>query len=207
MRTRENYPDVFLSYSSGDKAAAKVVRESLLGEGFVVFDSRQIGPWIKFSDKIWRALVMSEALVLVIPPDGEPLPNSATELGAAMAWQKPVYVVRPANGHAKKASYLRKYKSYPLSRVDDLAKAIRRSRKSLSERELDLLKELYSESGVPVDRLLLEPSELDELASRFAKRIGRQVSGESMMEELIRLRKKGTLPRLRRATASARRAS
>lgn len=207
MRTQKDYPDVFLSYSLIDKPAADVVRDSLENAGFDVFDPQKIDKAESISEAIWRALATSEALVLVVPANGEPTPNAATELGAAMAWRKPIFVVRQRNGHAKTARFLSGFKTYPLSRIDDLANAIRRGRKSLSGEDLELLKKTYLEMGVPTDRYMLDPALLDELARRFCDRTDAHIAGEHLLQEMIRHRKQGHWPRLKRHPRSARSAS
>jgi hypothetical protein len=51
--------------------------------------------------------------------------------------------------------------------------------------------------GTPADQLSQTPQALRELTNRFNRRAGKQLSGERLLSELLRMRKKGQLPRMR----------
>ncbi len=197
----ENY-DVFLSYSLADRPTAETVRLSLIQAGLQVFDPGCVKPGLSLTEAVWHALAVSEALVAVIPADGDPTPNTATELGAAMAWSKPIYLLRQENGRSRTPSFLSSYGVYPVSRVDDVASAIKRGQKPLSSDELEVLKKVYLNMQTPTDQFLRDPALVDRLAQEFRARARSQIAGERLLHEMLRLRKQGRWPRLSRPSAA-----
>ena len=115
-----------------------------------------------------------------------------------MAWHKPVYVVHTESGNVRLPEYLGEFPTYPVSRIDDLVQAIARGSKPLSEEELSVLLSVYAEMGMPTDKLLWKPAAVDDLARSFKQQCGTDISGERLVQELLRLRKRGLLPRLGR---------
>lgn len=144
----------------------------------------------------------SAALVLVIPREGVTSSNTAVELGAAMAWHKPIFVVSSGNGNVKPPACLSEYKVYPVSRIDDVAQSIRQSLRALSEPEAAVLRDVYIKLGIPTDKLLTDPASLDELARTFNSRSKVKFAGERLVRELLRLRKSGQIPSLKRRSDS-----
>ena len=61
----------------------------------------------------------------------------------------------------------------------------------------DVLAELYRSTGVPADRLPHSP-EFERLRQRFKWRTGSNLNSREIWIRLLRLRKDGRLPRLRR---------
>ncbi len=147
----------------------------------------------------------SDAIVVILDPS-RPLPsNTGVEIGAAMARHKPLYVVyaRTTPSYATLEpnepaipQFMRHIPSYSIANVDDLVHSIKRGLKSLSDEERTILASVYSDLKVPSDQLLQEPAAIDELALEFKKRSNRVIPGERLVQELIRLRKSGKLPRL-----------
>ncbi len=196
-RTRKFY-DVFLSYAYVDRPVAEQVRTALSHAGLAVFDFADVVAAEKVGDAVRHAIATSEAVVVVVPRR-EVLPATvAAEIGAAMAWNKPVYVIQPADGVGELPPFLKEFNAYPLSRVDDMASAIRKGRTPLRKRELEALSDVYAEMQTTTDRLLEEPATLDQLARRFASRTGTRVPGERLLAEMIRLHRKGLWIRLGR---------
>jgi len=191
--------DVFLSYSLAEKPVAEFVERALREAGLDVFDLARVEPGSSVQDVLWQAMAESAALVVVIPRERAPASNTAVELGAAMAWHKPIYVVYSGRGNVRLPAYLSEYHAYPLTRIDDVAQSIRRSLHELSEEELAVLRDVYSELGIPADRLLSEPASLDRLARMFNARSNVRFTGERLVQELLRLRKAGLLPRLNKS--------
>jgi hypothetical protein len=166
------------------------------------FDLSAIEPGTRISETARRALALSEALVVVLPSDGSLSANSAVEVGAAWGWSKPVYVIQEGRLSNPLPDYLADYPVYPISRVDDVARAIKRGREPLTATEREVLREVYLAMKVPTDRFVQDPSLLDELARRFKDKTGSTVVGERLLYEMIRLRKQGAWPRLARKRAS-----
>jgi hypothetical protein len=164
-----------------------------------VFNPAKVESGSSVQDVVWQAMAESAALVVVISPEGVTSSNTAVELGAAMAWHKPIFVVSSGNGNVKLPAYLSGYQLYPVSRIDDVAQSIRQSRHALSEQHVAVLRDVYTKLGIPTDRLLNDPASLDRLAKTFNARSNVKVAGERLAQELLRLRKAGQLPRWNKA--------
>lgn len=189
--------DVFLSYAHADRPIAQRVWRSLTQAGLNVFDPAQIAVGASFSDEIWRALALSDAIVAVIPAEGNPNPNTAAELGAGMAWSKPIFLLCEQNGPTRAPSFLREYPLYPVSRVDDVVAAIKRRPVTLPPDEMSALEEIYVELGTPMDRLIRDPALLDQLARRFRDRTKVQLPSERLLNTMLIRRKQGRWPKLK----------
>ena len=150
-----------------------------------------------WKDDLWEGMANSEVVVVVAPSEPVLASSQAVEVGAALAWQKPIYVVRSGDPTDGVPSYLQEMPSYPLSRLDDPIRSTRDALKpTLSEHECAALVAVYQELGVPADRLVTDPALLDALAKKFNDRHKTHLSGEHLALELLRLRKSGGLPRL-----------
>ena len=197
MSTQIATYDVFLSYSLTEARVADLVERTLSEAGLDVFNSAKAEVDGTNRNVLWRALAESSALVAIIPPL-RTLPSTVSvEIGAAMAWHKAIYVIHTERGHAKLPKYLASFPAYPVSRIDDVALAITRGLVLLGEEDRSVLGTLYSKLGIPTDRLLQEPAAIEEFAEEFNRQRGTHMSGERLLQELIRLRKSGDLPRLR----------
>lgn len=189
--------DVFISHASADRQLAAKVAESFESDGLETFYSASIPPGADIEDSIWQALAESRALLVIVSPD---LPTHAMgmiELGGAIAWSKPVYLIINGPPSYKLPPVLSSYPAYPLSRLEDVIRAIREGIQPLTNDESELLIRLYKHLGIPSDQLSQTPHALRELAKEFNEQIGRQYSGERLLSELIRMRKRGELPRMK----------
>jgi hypothetical protein len=63
------------------------------------------------------------------------------------------------------------------------------------------LTDVYKDIGVSVDRLITEPSAIDQLAEEFASRTRHEFVPSRLVRELLRIRKAGKLPKLAHKTA------
>jgi len=190
--------DVFLSYAAAERATAEVIRRSLSAEGLRIFDPADAATGETIADAVWKALAESDAFVVVLSADEQPKPNTAAELGAAQAWHKPIYLVSNANGGTRIPTFLSGYRLYPLSRIDDVARAIKKGPPPLTPEEIERLQALYLEFNTPTDQLMKDPTALERLADRFNSKAKANISGERLMYEMLRLRKLGNWPRLGR---------
>jgi hypothetical protein len=190
--------DVFLCYSLTEAETAELVERSLTQAGLDVFDPRNLEAGSRIDDVLWHAVAKSATLVVIVDPQVAPNANVALELGAAMAWHKPIYVVHADGGTAKLPSYLREFPAYPVSRLGDIAQSVKRGLTTLSDEERSILSSVYTELGIPVDKLLAKPAHVDALGRAFNSRCRKGASGERLVQELLRLRKAGQLPRLGR---------
>ncbi|HUE73057.1 MAG TPA: toll/interleukin-1 receptor domain-containing protein [Pirellulaceae bacterium] len=191
--------DVFLSHSLVGQNDAHRVAQALTDAGMNVFDSTAVAAGGSTADEIWNAMAVSDAFVVVADPRIAPSANVQVELGAAMGWNKPIFVVRTDEAvAAKSVDYLRKFPTFPETRLVDLVAAIRTTAAPLSNSDRQALADAYQELGAPVDRLIADPELADDLSSGFRGRSLTRLSGERLLQELLRMRKAGILPRLKR---------
>jgi hypothetical protein len=190
--------DVFVSHSAEDRDAAEAVARRLGEAGMSVqFDRDLFVPGRKWESALRKALVESDAFVLLVDSSQPVSPNGTFELGAAMALQKPVFVVQTDGQSGDLPGYLRHYAAFPLAKIERLASSIRDVCEPLANGERESLIAAYQELGVPSDRLLADPLAIEQLGDTFKKRAGRSVPARNLASELLRMRKAGRLPRLR----------
>lgn len=188
--------DVFLSYAFDDASAAAVVRSELEEGGLSVYD---VAEQPKGEEGIWQqvrdALTESEAIVLVL--DRSTLvPNLAVEIGAALAWSKPIFVVSGRIDPESLPSYIQSFRRFDITALRPLVDAIRQSKAELNEPELNWLRDWYARTSVPLDQVLRDPSRLDRLATEFERQWHRSIAAQRLLQALLRLRKRGELPRV-----------
>lgn len=196
MKRNDATYDVFIAFDHRNLATAKGVAETLRSYGLeVLLDTQQLPPGDKFEDALWQAMAESYALVVVLP-EGEGSGWISFALGAAKAWNKPIYAVSDVSTHAVVPATLRNHEIFPVSRLSEVALSIVRSSNPLSAAEIELLGNLYQKRGVSADQLLSHPQHLGKLADDFNAASGRQMAGEELMRHFLRLRKRGLLPSL-----------
>jgi len=189
--------DVFLSYSSDLRGKARIVTKKFAEAGLAVFDMSDIGPGYNIAEEMWQALAESWALVVLIKPGTIP-PSVAVEIGAASAWQKPVYIVTTAEGEYHVPQYFSHYEIVKFPEIPNLVEIISKGRKPLTDKDRDALREAYLRVRIPTDQLLREPRYVQKMQRLLRDEYGLTISGERMMQELLRLRKSGRLPRTRK---------
>jgi TIR domain-containing protein len=183
--------DVFMSYSQRDAALADEMAGVLRSLGLNVFPGAGIAKGQNTEDAIWEAMAESKA-VLAIVKEEEPSASILFELGAAKAWNKPVYFVA-ANPSARLPAGVRGMTIYPPSRIEEIGQEIKRHSHELSEADRAVLVEEYHRIGVPVDQLALQPKYLSRLTKQFKKRAKREIASEELVRTLLLLRKRGAL--------------
>ncbi len=196
--------DVFIVYDRRDAQTAACVADVLRTHGLTVFlDVEQLSPGMSIEDSIWQAMAESHAFVVVVP---EAILSSwlAFELGAAKAWNKPIYAVSAFAAHNNIPVSLRDFQILPVSRVDEIAQSITNTSAPLSEDDIVHLGDAYAATGVTVDQLLLQPQQLAALVKQFNKKSGRKMSGEQIMWHMLRLRKQAKLPVLKKRNMTKR---
>jgi DNA-binding CsgD family transcriptional regulator len=192
--------DVFVSHSMDDAEAARCVTDRLPEARFSVFLSdtaESSSPAQILNDVVWDALAESEALIVLVS-SSPPGIGAGFVIGAASAWNKPVYVVYDAPRQPTVSRMIEGYPHYSLSQFSDVISAIRDGQDPLARRELATLAALYCEMGTPTDQLTREPDTLRELTERFNFKTGRTLSAEHLLREMLRLRKSGNWPILKR---------
>lgn len=196
--------NVFLSFPLSEMESARVVRDSLSQAGFRVATAETaaaLGGEIK--KDLWMSLVESDAVVVLAPHSQPPSANSLVELGAAMAWDKPIFVLQ--EGVDAPAIPLKGFPRFNLARIDDLADAIHRSaaaktrKEVLSAEQQGAIVDTYVEMGVPVDRIVGDVEALEGFTQNVNRRADRKLTSSQVAWHLLRLRKTGQLRRQRRA--------
>lgn len=190
--------DVFLSFNQRDRGAADLVRHALSSVGLEAYtaDSIEIGPEV--IPELRRALAECDAVLFLVTSSSIRSQNIPYETGMALAWNKPIYILFDGVELSEIPAYLKEFRVRRLSEMDDVAREIADARQPLSEDARDALVEVYRELRIPTDQLLRKPLEMKALAEQFNSRTGIGTSGERLVQELIRLRKQGQLPRVGR---------
>ena len=190
--------DVFISHSAKDSALAIEVANACRETGLEAVTDTELLPGENWGDAIWEALAESRALLTIVSPSGL-TPEMAIEIGAARAWNKPIYAIVTDPASNRLIPALTGIPLYTYGRIQDVIKAIKTSVEEFSEEDRVILIELYSRMGISVDQLILDPRQRDTLVKKFVKKSGRIVEGERLLSELLRLRKQGRLARKRSA--------
>ena len=79
--------NVFISHSDKDSALAYKLSDGLNQFGFSVWDERAIFPGDNYADIIGKALKNSQAMVVLLTPDGLSSQNVQSEINYALAEQ------------------------------------------------------------------------------------------------------------------------
>jgi hypothetical protein len=144
-----------------------------------------------------EALAESNAVIILLTRSTLQSSNIAFEVGFAMAWNKPVYVLFEGVSEQEIPAYLRDFHLAMLSELGRVVEDIAASRKPLSDEDREVLAQVYQDTGIPTDQLLRQPHSLHELSARYNEISNSTVPAERLVQELIRLRKQGRLPRLK----------
>lgn len=189
--------DVFLSCSFDLASQAKVIIKKFADAGLTVFASSEIEPGYNIIEETWQALAESWAVIALIKP-GTVSSSVGVEIGAASAWQKPTYILTTGTGEYHLPKYFSKYQMFKISEIGKLIQLISKDLKPLTEEERQALVDAYNRLGIPTDKLLRQPAHIDQLNNILWSKSHLRLSGERIMEELLRLRKRGKLPKVRR---------
>lgn len=190
--------DVFITHGARDRGIADLVSRKLADAGLEVYavHDREPGEEV-VSDMRW-GLAGCSAFVVILTPSTLRSPNVAFEVGMALAWNKPIFVLYDGIAKSDIPSYLRDFRVASVSKLEQVIREIKKLPQPLSEGDRETLAEVYCDLGVPTDQLLGQPVRVRELADEFNKRTKATVGGEKLVQELIRLRKQGKLPKLKR---------
>jgi len=184
--------DVFISHSARDATLAIEVADACREAGLEAVTNGELLPAADASDALWEALAESRALLTIISPSG-PTPSMAIEIGAARAWNKPIYAVVTDPSSVRLPAALTGIRLYTVGRLQDVIRAIVSSIQQLTDEDRALLIRLHADSGTTADQLALEPGRLGGLVKKFEHGSGKSVTGERLLSELLRLRKQGKL--------------
>jgi hypothetical protein len=190
--------DVFIAHAYEDAAQAARIASRFRAEGLAAVTHAELSSASDVGEAVWNALMESRALVLVLSTAGLS-PTMTVELGAAWGANKPVYGIIDDPLAKYEGLVKSKVKRYPKESIPDVIHAIKAADREFSDQDRDVLKRLYSQASVTVDRLAAGSTGLEVLAEAFALETGRRVDGDRLLSELFRMRKQGKLPRRRRA--------
>ncbi len=196
MTTTPQTFDVFLSHSSRDREFAADVAERLKAEGLQPFYDASVPLGQEISKAIWDALAECHAFIVIVSPESTPDAMGMIELGAATAWQKPIFVVMNGPASTRLPQSLQHYQAFPRNRVDEMLAQIRRGLEPFTDDDREVLQETYRDINVPADRFSQSPRELQKFVTEFNTRSKKQLSGSQVLSELLRMRKQSKLPRL-----------
>jgi hypothetical protein len=191
--------DVFLAHTVPDAGIAGAIRRQLSDVGLNVFDATadlSRGSQTEFA--LQNALAESDAVVVILTPTSATSATLMMELGGAIAWGKPVYVVRDGVSAKNTPDFVRKFESYSASDVASLAKRLVKSRRPtpFTNEQREYLIDQYRMLGTPLDQLPEHYFQLLYLKNALNEHFGAEFTPERVMQELLRLRKQGQLPRL-----------
>jgi hypothetical protein len=196
--------DVFISHSANDAALAAQLADACRLGGLEAVTDRELLPDAEVSDALWEALAESRALLAILSPAGL-TPSMGSEIGAAQAWNKPLFAVVTEPSFTALPAALSGGAVYPPERIGDVVEAIKRSGQQLSDSDRALLANVFQGIGLSVDQLAVDPKHLQKLVRRFNTRAHKNVPGERLLSELLRMRKQGHLNKTRLADRSKRR--
>ncbi len=188
--------DVFVSHGLRDRDFAEDVADRLKAEGLQPFFDASVPIEQEISKAIWDALAECHAFVVIVSPDSGPDAMGMIELGAATAWNKPIFVLLNGPASTRVPEALGAYQVYPRNRVDEVLTQIRRNFEPITDKDRQVLIDTYSNLGVTADRLSQSPRELQQLVETFNEKTAKQLSGTRLLSELLRMRKQAKLPRL-----------
>jgi len=190
--------DVFISHTASDSAVARTIAVGLESAGLEPFYTGRVEPGTDISDVIWDALAESRALIAIISPDVPTHAMGLVEMGAAAAWNKPIFLLLNGPSSTKVPTAFAGYPVYPISRVEEVIQAIRSGFEPLTEEEQRILANIYQHLRIPADELSSSLTALRDITSQFNKTVHKAFSEERLLTEIFRMRKLGQLPRLRR---------
>ena len=197
MATATKTYDVFISHAASDRHLVAEIAGSLESVGLEAFHGGTVERGADVGDAIWQALAESRAVIAIISPDVSPQAMGMVEIGAAAAWNKPVFLIINGPSSTKLPPALSNYPVYPVGRLGEVIQQICVGFEPLTDDDRAVLAETYRDVKTAVDQLSQSPKELRDLTTRFNRNAGKQFSGERLLSELFRLRKRGQLPRVR----------
>jgi hypothetical protein len=184
--------DVFLAHAATDSTLAREVANACRAEGLEVFTTAELSLGADVGDAVWDALAECRALIVLLSPS-EVTSSMWIEIGATQAWNKPIFVIGTDPSTVRLPPALKGLPLYSPGRTEEVVRAIKQRGQQLSDEDRSLLARAYGEIPESVDDLVFDPNPLDALVEQFRSRSGKAVSAESLLSELLRMRKQGIL--------------
>jgi hypothetical protein len=188
--------DIFLTHAAADAGLAALVIRQFEAADCGVFSQQAL----EVGDDFWRRMIYElvdcNAVIILLTKSSLSLPNIAVEVGAALAWDKPIFVLYDGISISDVPEYLQQFAVCPVADLRGVIGQVRQLRQPLTDQQRASLVAIYQEQRNSVDQLLIAPIRLRALADEFRRREAMPVSGKKLVQELIRLRKRGELPRI-----------
>ena len=202
IRSNQRIIDVFVSHGQHDTGLAELLNRALKDQGLSTWLVSSLEPSDQFESAIRNAMAECHAVVVLLTPAMLNSQWLAVEVGAAIAWNKPIYVLYDGVALDQIPGYLSQYHLLPVSQISEVVHKISESRQPLSDQDRASLLQAYQETGLSADQILLQPRAVSDLSSRYRKLARTAIPGERLVKELLRMRKQGELPRRSRVARS-----
>lgn len=190
--------DVFLSHGTHDRGIADVVKRALAKEGFNVFAVDELKTNGSAMAGMREALAECSAFVMILTRSTLDSSSGAFEIGAAMAWNKPIFVLYDGLSNKEIPEYLKDFTVLQFTELPQVVRKIANLQQQFSDDDRESLVRVYQNLGVPTDQLLIKPLALRDLSKKYDKVTHSTCAAERLVQELIRLRKQGKLPKIKR---------
>jgi hypothetical protein len=187
-------------HSPNDTGLAELVCAEFREAGLAVYAIHEVRSEHRVLDPMRRELAESLAAVIVLTQASLQSQNPPLVMGMALAWKKPIFVLYDGIQPAEIPRYLSQFETRRVSEAAAVARKIARSSSPLDDAARDALISAYSDLGISTDQLLQKPFAVHELYQRFSEFQDVTVTPERLVQELLRLRKQGKLPRVRKKT-------
>lgn len=189
---------VFLAHSPVDATPAGPVRDRLREAGFDVVPGVELrAPGENTLEELGRAIRDSQAVVVLLTPAFLRSSWLPVELGMARALGTPMFLLLDGVRRDEVPSYLWANLAVPVSRLADVLDALAHLGEPISDDQRLALADAYAKTGISVDTLLTDATAGDRLIGEFRAATGSRASSANVLRELLSLRKRGQLPRLR----------
>lgn len=202
IRSNQRIIDVFVSHGQHDTGLAELLNRALKEQGLSTWLVSTLEPSDQFESAIRNAMAECHAVVILLTPVMLNSQWLAVEVGAAIAWNKPIYVLYDGVALEQIPAYLSQFHVLPVSQISEVVRKISESRQPLSDQDRASLLRAYQETGLSADQILLQPRAVSDLSSRYRKLARTAIPGERLVKELLRMRKQGELPRRSRVARS-----
>ena len=187
--------DVFIAYSEKDKRVALKIKRLLEIVGLQSFVDLSDVNWSRPTlSGAWDALAESRSVIAILGKQSDE--NAFIAIGAAQAWSKPSFIVYPPSNPPTVDSAFHRFQLFSTSELDRLVAEVVKSQKAEPLPGQEILVDAYLAIGIPTDQLPILPGALDRLKNKVKQLSGKSYAPELILRELVRLRKKGVLPRL-----------
>src|SRR5213079_3174949 len=123
---------------AADVALAPALVDTCRANGLDAFTHAMLPSGANAGDALWDALAESRALLVILSPAGLS-PSMGIEVGAAQAWNKPIFGLVTDPSLTQVPSGLSGVSLYPTAGIEDIIQAIKVTGQELSDEDRSLL--------------------------------------------------------------------